>query len=128
MLKDEDIGSVFDLKLMAYEDWEGILLTVFSCRAMQNMLYGLNGVPPREKQLPLNLKLKDYEDKTPIKDFLEDVCEIINRKNVAFKWEDRLLSQDIQTVGELKSLHQDDWGRQCMPIGSLRMRFPEKER
>ena len=46
-----------------------------------------------------------------IKDFLFDVCEQICRPELVSSWEDRLLAEDIQTVGELKSLHQDDWNR-----------------
>ncbi|KAM0679561.1 hypothetical protein GINT2_002189 [Glugoides intestinalis] len=110
-LKDEDIETVFDLKLMVYEDWEKLPLTVFSCRAMQNMLYGIDGVPLKEKQLPLNPKLKEYENRISIKSFLEDICEQINRKELVTSWEDCLLAQDIQTVGELKSLHYEDWNR-----------------
>lgn len=110
-LRDEDIETVFDLKLMVYEDWEKLPLTVFSSRAMQNMLYGVDGVPLKEKQLPHNAKLKEYDNKMSIKDFLEDICGIIDRKELVSSWEDRLLAQDIQTVGELKSLHHDDWNR-----------------
>jgi serine/threonine protein kinase len=110
-LKEEDIESVFDLKLILYEDWEKLPLTVFSGRAMQNILYGIDGIPSKEKQLPINLKLKDFKNKMKIKDFLIEICENINRSELVSKWEDRLLAEDIQTVGELKSLHQDDWNR-----------------
>lgn len=120
-LKDEDIETVFDLKLMVYEDWEKLPLTVFSCRAMQNMLYGIDGVPLKEKQLPLNPKLKEYENRMSIKSFLEDICEQINRKELVTSWEDCLLAQDIQTVGELKSLHYEDWNRLGLTAYSYRI-------
>lgn len=110
-LRDEDIETVFDLKLMVHEDWEKLPLTVFCCRMMQNMLYGLDGVPPKEKLLPLNPKLKEYDNRMSVKEFLDDVCETIHRKELISAWEDKLLAQDIQTVGELKSLHPDDWDR-----------------
>jgi hypothetical protein len=120
-LRDEDIETVFDLKLMVYEDWERLPLTVFSCRAMQNMLYGINGVPPKEKQLPLNPKLREYDNKMSIKVFLEDVCESISRKELVSSWEDKLLAQDIQTVGELKSLHNEDWNRLGLTVYAFRI-------
>ncbi|ELA42222.1 WNK protein kinase, partial [Vittaforma corneae ATCC 50505] len=120
-LRDEDIETVFDLKLMVYEDWERLPLTVFSCRAMQNMLYGIDGVPPREKHLPLNPKLKEYDNKMSIKSFLEDVCGGINRRELVSSWEDRLLAQDIQTVGELKSLHNEDWNRLGLTVYAFRI-------
>jgi len=120
-LRDEDIETVFDLKLMVYEDWESLPLTVFSCRAMQNMLYGIDGVPPREKQLPLNPKMKEYDNRMSIKNFLEDVCETVNRRELVSRWEDRLLAQDIQTVGELKSLHHEDWNRLSLSVYAYRI-------
>lgn len=120
-LRDEDIETVFDLKLMVYEDWEMLPLTVFSCRAMQNMLYGIDGVPPREKQLPLNPKMKEYDNRMSVKAFLEDICETVNRKELVSRWEDKLLAQDIQTVGELKSLHHEDWSRLSLSVYAYRI-------
>lgn len=110
-LKEEHIEKVFDLKLMVYEDWEKLPLTVFASRAMQNMIYGIDGTPLKEKQLPLNPKIKEYENEIKIRDFLLDICSLIGRNELVSSWEDRLLAEDIQTVGELKSLHQDDWNR-----------------
>lgn len=110
-LKEEHIETVFDLKLMAYEDWEKLPLTVFASRAMQNMIYGLDGLPLKEKQLPLNPKIKEYENTMIIRDFLIDLCGLLNRTELVSSWGDRLLAEDIQTVGELKSLHNDDWNR-----------------
>lgn len=121
VLKDEDISSVFDLKLIVYEDWEKLPLTVFSCRAMQNVLYGADGIPLREKQLPFNPKFKDYENSMTIKEFLDDVCDLIGRKELVSSWENKLLAQDIQTVGELKILHQEDWNRIDLSVFSYRI-------
>lgn len=120
-LKDEDIETVFDLKLIVYEDWEKLPLTVFSCRAMQNMLYGIDGIPLKEKQLPMNPKLKEYDNRMAIRDFLDDVCSLINRKELVPSWENKLMAQDIQTVGELKSLHQEDWNRLGLSVFAYRI-------
>lgn len=120
-LKEEDISCVFDCKLLLYEDWEKLPLTVFSSRIMQNMLYGIHNIPLREKQLIQNSKMKDYDNKMPIKLFLSDVCDQINRKELASGWENKLLAQDIQTVGELKSLHLDDWNRLGLSVFSYRI-------
>jgi serine/threonine protein kinase len=120
-LKDEDFESVFDLKLIVYEDWEKLPLTVFSCRAMQNMLYGIDNIPLKEKQLAMNPKLKDYDNKLPIKEFLEDVCASINRTDIVSNWENKLMAQDVRTVGELKSLHQDDWNRLGLSVFAYRI-------
>ena len=120
-LKDEDFEAVFDLKLIVYEDWEKLPLTVFSCRAMQNMIYGINSIPLKEKQLAINPKLKDYDNKLPIKEFLEDICLQINRSDMVSHWENQLMAQDIRTVGELKSLHLDDWNRLGLSVFAYRI-------
>lgn len=121
LLKEEHLETVFDLKLIAYEDWQKLPLTVFASRAMQNMIYGVDGTPLKEKQLPLNSKIAEYENKMKIKDFLFDVCEQICRPELVSSWEDRLLAEDIQTVGELKSLHQDDWNRLGLSVFGYRI-------
>lgn len=120
-LRDENIETVFDLKLMVYEDWEKLPLTVFSCRAMQNMLYGIDGLPLKEKQLPMNPNLKEYDNRMLIKDFLTAVCEMIGRKELVSSWENKLMAQDIRTVGELKSLHQEDWNRLGISVFAYRI-------
>lgn len=120
-LRDEDIETVFDLKLIVYEDWERLPLTVFSCRAMQNMLYGIDGIPMKEKQLPMNPALADYDNKLSIKAFLLDVCAKIDRLGIATNWENTLMAQDVRTVAELKSLHTDDWGRLGLSVFAYRI-------
>ncbi|KAI5168305.1 WNK lysine deficient protein kinase [Pancytospora epiphaga] len=121
ILKDEDIDSVFDLKLMVYEDWERLPLTVFSCRVMQNMLYGTDGIPMKEKQLPMNPNLQEYSNCMSIEQFLLDVCTQLGRPEIAANWVNRLLAQDVRTVGELKSLHQDDWNRLGLSVFAYRI-------
>lgn len=120
-LKEEDIESVFDLKLMVYEDWEELPLTVFSARIMQNMLYGVDGVPLKEKQLPMNPEMRDYDNKMSVKDFLTDVCGLIKRREMAPNWNNKLMAQDVRTVAELKSLHQDDWARLGLSVFAHRI-------
>ncbi|KAI4291644.1 WNK lysine deficient protein kinase [Pancytospora philotis] len=120
-LRDEDIASVFDLKLIVYEDWEKLPLTVFSARTMQNMLYGLDNIPLKEKQLPLNPAMPEFENGKSIADLLADVCARIGRPEAASSWENKLMAQDIRTVGELRSLHQDDWNRLGLSVFAYRI-------
>ncbi|KAI5150678.1 WNK lysine deficient protein kinase [Enteropsectra breve] len=121
VLRDEDLESVSDLKLLVYEDWEKLPLTVFASRAMQNMLYGIDNVPLKEKQLVVNLSLQEYDNKTPVQEFVSDVCMCIRRPELAHTWENKLLEQDIRTVAELKSLHQDDWARLGLTVFGYRI-------
>ena len=37
-------------------------LIMFVSRVMQNMIYGVDGTPLKEKQLPLNSKIAEYEN------------------------------------------------------------------
>lgn len=120
-LKDDGITSVFDLKLLVYEDWEKLSLTVFSARAMQNMIYGVDNIPGKERQLPMLSKIKEYDNKMSIKEFLTDVCKLIGRFEDLSVWENKLMAQDIRTVGELKSLHQDDWNRLGLSVFAYRI-------
>lgn len=120
-LREDNIETVFDLKLIVYEDWEKLLLTVFSVRIMQNMLYGLDNIPLREKQLPMNPDMKDYDNNLSIKEFLVDVCGLIERPELASSWENKLMAQDVRTVAELKSLHQDDWARLGLSVFAHRI-------
>lgn len=120
-LKEDGIISVFDLKILVYEDWEKLSLTVFSARAMQNMLYGIDGIPIKERQLPISNDIKEYDNLMTIQEFLTDVCATIGRPDVSFIWENKLMSQDIRTVGELKSLHPDDWNRLGLSVYAYRI-------
>lgn len=120
-LKEDGITSVFDLKLLVYEDWEKLSLTVFSARAMQNMIYGADNIPAKERQLPMSSEIKEYDNKMIIKDFLSDVCGLIGRPEDSFVWENKLMAQDIRNVGELKSLHQDDWNRIGLSVFAYRI-------
>lgn len=120
-LRDESLETVFDLKLLAYEDWGRLPLTVFSCRVMQNMIYGINNTPLKEKQLPMNPSMPEYENRMSIHEFLVNVCEIIGRSEIAHAWENKLMAQDVRTVGELKSLHQDDWARLGLSVFGYRI-------
>ena len=120
-LTDESLRTVFDLKILAYEDWERLSLTVFSCRVMQNMLYGPNNTPVREKHLLANPTIREYSNSIGIREFLEEVCAEISRNDMAGIMESRLLAQDIRTVGELRSLHPDDWNRLGLSVFGCRI-------
>ncbi|EOB11394.1 SER/THR protein kinase, partial [Nosema bombycis CQ1] len=74
VLKNHDITCLFDLKYLVEEDWDRLGLSVFICRAMKNMLYGIDKHPLKEKCLSDNPNLPVYEDGTPISDFLGEVA------------------------------------------------------
>ncbi|KAF9762559.1 Serine/threonine-protein kinase pkpA [Nosema granulosis] len=120
VLKQNDIFSVLDLRYLVDEDWDRLGLSVFICRAMKNMLYGVDKHPLKEKFLPDNPSLMNYEDATSISEFLRDISELFRKQECVSVWESKLLSQDIRTVGELKSLHQDDWDRLGLSVFSYR--------
>lgn len=120
VLKQNDILRVSDLRYLVDEDWDRLGLSVFICRAMKNMLYGVDKHPLKEKFLPDNPVLVNYEDSTPISKFLSDITTLFNKKECVSLWESKLLSQDVRTVGELKSLHQDDWDRLGLSVFSYR--------
>jgi WNK lysine deficient protein kinase len=121
VFKSNDIDSVSDLRILVDEDWDKLGLTVFSSRAMKNILFGVDKVPLKEKQLPTNTLIKDYEDVVEIRGFLGEVAQLIEKTRCATVWENRLLAQDIRTVGELRSLHQDDWDRLGLSAYSYRI-------
>jgi len=58
-------------------------LTAFSARIIQNMLYGIDNVLLKERQLPMNSELKDHNNKLSIKEFLNNVCGLIERPEIA---------------------------------------------
>ncbi|AFN82996.1 Ser/Thr protein kinase [Encephalitozoon romaleae SJ-2008] len=119
--KSNDIDNVFELKILVDEDWDKLGLTVFSSRAMKNMLYGLDKIPLKEKQLPTNTSIKDYEGGVEIKEFLRDIGAMVGKEKCVSIWESKLLAQDIRTVEELRSLHQDDWDRLGLSVYSCRV-------
>ncbi|AFM98281.1 putative serine/threonine kinase [Encephalitozoon hellem ATCC 50504] len=119
--KSNDIDSVFELKILVDEDWDKLGLTVFSSRAMKNMLYGLDKIPLKEKQLPTNTSIKDYEGRVEIKEFLREIGVMVGKEKCVSIWESKLLAQDIRTVEELRSLHQDDWDRLGLSVYSCRV-------
>ncbi|ADM11513.1 Ser/Thr protein kinase [Encephalitozoon intestinalis ATCC 50506] len=119
--KSNDIDSVFELKILVDEDWDKLGLTVFSSRAMKNMLYGVGKIPLKEKQLPTNTSIKDYGGGVEIKEFLHEIGAIVGKDKCVSIWESKLLAQDIRTVEELRSLHQDDWDRLGLSVYSCRV-------
>jgi WNK lysine deficient protein kinase len=121
LLKEQDIRKVSDLKILVEEDWDNLGLTVFSSRAMKNMLYGKDKHPIKEKQQCSNPSIKEYEEKMEIKQFVEDVSAWVGRPGLSGVWELKLLTQDVRTMGELKSLHQNDWDRLGLSVFSYRI-------
>lgn len=119
--KSNDIDTVFELKVLVDEDWDKLGLTVFSSRAMKNMLYGIDKIPLKEKQLPTNTVIKDYDGMTEINVFLTEIASLINKEKCVSVWESKLLAQDLRTVEELRSLHQDDWDRLGLSVYSCRV-------
>ncbi len=120
-LKTDDITTVFDFKILLYEDWERLSLTVFAARVMQNMIYGPDNMPIKESQLSVSNEIKEYEDETNIEVFINDVCELIGKKEMSSMYKSKLKSQDIRTVGELKIIHQDDWNRLGLSVYAYRI-------
>ncbi|KAM0687508.1 hypothetical protein COBT_001249, partial [Conglomerata obtusa] len=113
IIKDQEITCVGDLRVLTDEDWYKLNtkygLTIFSSRAMKNMLYGKDEHPQKEKELSINTFLHLNESMC-IKDFINQVCLLI-KKEKSNVWITRILKQDIRTVGELKCLTEDDWER-----------------
>jgi WNK lysine deficient protein kinase len=121
ILRSHDIYNTTDLRVLVDEDWDKLGLSVYITRAMKNMLYGLDQHPLKEKQLPDNINIKAYDLNISIGDFLKEVTELSNKKECLSVWENKLLAQDIRTVEELKSLHQEDWDRLGLSIFSYRV-------
>ena len=121
ILRSNDIFNTTDLKVLVDEDWDKLGLSVFITRAMKNMLYGLDQHPLKEKHLPDNANIKLYDADVTICDFLKEITEMCNKKECLSVWENKLLAQDIRTVEELKSLHQEDWDRLGLSIFSYRV-------
>ena len=55
-------------------------------------------------------QLKDYRDEQAIEDLVKDTALVNNRGlEKATEWLQRLKTQDIMTVGDLRDLHDEDW-------------------
>lgn len=121
ILRNNDIYNTTDLKFLVDEDWDKLGLSVFISRAMKNMLYGLDQHPLKEKQLADNPSIKIYPSEASITEFLLDATEMCNKKECFTVWENKLLAQDIRTIEELKSLHQEDWDRLGLSLFSYRV-------
>ena len=52
----------------------------------------------------------DYPDSASIKELVYDTVIATNRgEDKAREWYDKLQKQDIETVGDLRALHEEDW-------------------
>lgn len=67
-----------------------------------------------QKKIPTDIKFepftKDYPDQCTVEEFVLDVAIHCNRSaEKAAEWIRRLKAQDIDTVGDLHRLQEDDW-------------------
>ncbi|KAM0675273.1 hypothetical protein GVAV_001098 [Gurleya vavrai] len=119
ILKNNEIEKILDLKILVEEDWSRLNLTVFASRAMKNMIYGKDKNPLREKDLNTNTHMI-IDDTTSIKDFIYNLCTLIGRE-LQIEWINKILRQDIRTIGELKSLIDNDWERLELSVFAYRL-------
>ncbi|ORD94853.1 PKPA [Enterospora canceri] len=120
---ENDILTTGDLKLLTADDWEKLNLTLFACRTMQNMLYGQNSYPPRNRQLVYKKGTKEYAYSTPIDEFVGDVCKTYGKKEFMKGWLGAFTGQDLRTFGELKGLTESDWDRLGLSVLGFRIFF-----
>ncbi|ELQ76579.1 non-specific serine/threonine protein kinase [Trachipleistophora hominis] len=121
LLKEQEIDTVEDLKLLVEEDWDALGLPVFAARAMMNSLYGKDRQPVKEKHQTTNTSIPEYTDDLQIKDFIVDVCTLARKIENASLWEAKLTNQEIRTVGEFKSLHSKDWNKLGLSVFCYRI-------
>lgn len=77
-LLSQEIETIGELRIMTEEDWDDLGLTVFSSRAMKNMLYGKDKHPLKEKELTAN-KFTVANDEMDIKQFVSYIIRFIGR-------------------------------------------------
>lgn len=109
IFKMADIDTVGELRTLTEEDWNALPLTVFGARAVKNMLFGKCSQPPPEKDLMPNKNIKEYGDDVTIQELLDKI--LTSKKEAIKSCENKLRTQDIRTVSELRSLHEDDWNK-----------------
>lgn len=65
--------------------------------------------------------IKEYRDDQPIDDLVRDTALANNRgQDKAHEWLQRLQAQDIMTVGDLRDLHEQDWGHLGLTVFASR--------
>lgn len=109
IFKMADIDTVGELRTLTEEDWNALPLTVFGARAVKNMLFGKCSQPLPEKDLMPNKNIKEYGDDVTIQELLDKI--LTSKKEAIKSCENKLRTQDIRTVSELRSLHEDDWNK-----------------
>ena len=109
VFKMADIDTIGELRTLTEEDWNTLPLTVFGARAVKNMLFGKYSQPLPEKDLMPNKNIKEYGDDVTILELLDKI--LTSKKEAIKSCENRLRMQDIRTVSELRSLHEDDWNK-----------------
>ncbi|KAF7683687.1 Serine/threonine-protein kinase pkpA [Astathelohania contejeani] len=120
-LHKQDIKTVADIKILVEEDWDKLNLTVFSSRAMKNLLYGKDKQPIKEKDRCINTHSIEFDDSMQMREFISKIVIILGRDDIKPILESKLITHDLRTLGELRSLHQDDWDRLGLSAYSYRI-------
>lgn len=120
LLRKQDIRTVGDLRMLIEEDWEMLGLSVFASRAMKNILYGESYTPYKEKMLKVDENMKEYTNENKVEDLLLETSQKHGRPELLSVWLQKVKCQDIQTVGELKLLREEDWEQLGLTVFSYR--------
>lgn len=121
LLKEHEIDTVEDLRLLVEEDWDTLGLPVFAARAMINLLYGKDKQPVKEKHQIINCDIPEYPNDLSIKEFINQICKLVYKPENSSLWEAKLTNQEIRTVGEFKSLHDKDWNKLGLSVFCYRV-------
>lgn len=121
LLRKQDIKTVSDLRILIEEDWEMLGLSVFASRAMKNILFGEMYTPYKEKMLKVDENMKEYTNESTVEDLLLETAQKHSRPELASIWLQKVKCQEIQTVGELKLLREEDWEQLGLTVFSYRV-------
>ncbi len=63
----------------------------------------------------------EFEDDCPIEDLIYETAQLTNRgRDKADQWLEKLKSQDVMTVGDLRDLHDEDWASLNLTVFAAR--------
>ncbi|EED43736.1 serine/threonine protein kinase [Enterocytozoon bieneusi H348] len=122
ILIENDIVSTKDLKILTYEDWKKLNITLFGSRIMQNMLYGYNNYPKKNRDLCV-IDHVEYPNTMSIYEFVKLVCEKMQKEEQIKTWTRAFSNQDIRIVGELKGLTEEDWSQLELSVLGYRILY-----
>ena len=83
----------------------------------------LNKMTLMETNAPLSsdVVLREYPDNVPIEDFVSEVAMAYNRGlDKAGEWLGKLKYEDIDTIGDLRKLQEEDWVRLGLTVFASR--------